>query len=136
MMLGKEGGRGRVSRLLDKAGYGKTAAVKAAEGGSSEHHKDLQRALSSVEKEVHGNAPKARLDRKPRANGGPLTAKRRNALPTSSFAEPKERKYPINDPNHARNALTRVSQNGSSEEKAKVRSAVHRKYPGIGKKKD
>lgn len=61
-----------------------------------------------------------------------LTAKKRNALATSSFAGP-DRSYPINDANHARNALSRVSQFGSPALKAKVRAAVKRKYPGIGK---
>jgi hypothetical protein len=60
-----------------------------------------------------------------------LTAKSRNALPSGSFALPG-RRYPIHDESHARNALSRVSQNGTPEEKAKVRAAVHRKYPGIG----
>lgn len=60
------------------------------------------------------------------------TAARKN-LPTKSFAGPN-RNYPINDKNHARNALARVSQFGSPSEKARVRTAVHRKYPGIGKK--
>ena len=64
---------------------------------------------------------------------GVLTSRKRNALPTSTFALPG-RRYPINDPNHARNALARVSQNGSPEEKAEVRFAVSRKYPGIGQK--
>jgi len=64
-----------------------------------------------------------------------VTTKKRKSLPTSSFAEPGKRAYPINDPNHARNALSRVSQFGSPAEKATVRAAVHRKYPGIGKKK-
>jgi hypothetical protein len=63
-----------------------------------------------------------------------LTAKKRNALKTSSFAEPGERKYPIQDASHARNALARVSQHGTPAEKAKVRAAVKRRYPGIGKK--
>lgn len=63
-----------------------------------------------------------------------LTAKGRKALPTKSFAGP-HRSYPIQDPSHARNALARVSQHGSSAEKAQVRAAVHRKYPGIGKDK-
>jgi hypothetical protein len=69
----------------------------------------------------------------PKKNSGPLTTKKRKALPTSTFALPG-RRYPINDPNHARNALSRVSANGTPAEKAKVRSAVKRKYPGIGKK--
>ena len=63
-----------------------------------------------------------------------LTAARRKKIPTSEFAGP-DRSYPIDTANRARNALSRVSQFGSSEEKAKVRGAVHRKYPVIGKGK-
>ena len=59
-----------------------------------------------------------------------LTSKRRNALPASDFALPG-RRYPIEDKAHARNALARVSANGTPAEKAKVRAAVHRKYPGM-----
>lgn len=62
-----------------------------------------------------------------------LTSKERKRMPAKSFALPGGR-YPIEDKNHARNALARVSQHGSSEEKAKVRAAVHRKYPEIGQK--
>ena len=60
-----------------------------------------------------------------------LTTKARKALPRGDFALPG-RRYPLNDPYHARNALARVSQHGSPAEKSKVRAAVHRKYPGIG----
>lgn len=76
-----------------------------------------------------------------RASGGRLTAARRQSLPKSSFALPGKGEgpkgagagsYPIPDKSHARNALARVSQHGSSAEKAKVRAAVHRKFPGIG----
>jgi hypothetical protein len=63
-----------------------------------------------------------------------LDTKERKALPGQDFAGPG-RSYPINDPNHARNALSRVSQNGSPAEKAEVRSKVHAKYPEIGKDK-
>jgi hypothetical protein len=63
-----------------------------------------------------------------------LTTKARKSLPTSTFALPG-RRYPIEDPNHARNALARVSQHGSSEEKSRVRSAVKRRYPSIGQSK-
>lgn len=59
-----------------------------------------------------------------------LTAAARKHIKPSNFALPGKR-YPINDPAHARNALARVSQFGSPAEKAKVRAAVHRKYPGI-----
>lgn len=53
-------------------------------------------------------------------------------MPKGEFVFPAERRYPVNDANHARNALSRVSQFGSESEKEKVRAAVHRKYPGIG----
>lgn len=61
-----------------------------------------------------------------------LTAKARKAIAPKNFALPGGR-YPVEDASHARNALARVSQFGSSSEKAKVRAKVHAKYPGIGK---
>lgn len=60
-----------------------------------------------------------------------LTAKSRNSIPGKDFALPG-RRYPIEDKNHARNALSRVSGNGTASEKKTVRAAVHRKYPDIG----
>lgn len=61
-----------------------------------------------------------------------LTANARKAIAPKNFALPGGR-YPVEDASHARNALARVSQFGSSSEKAKVRAKVHAKYPGIGK---
>lgn len=68
-----------------------------------------------------------------------LTSSERKRLPTQDFALPGKREggkggYPIPDKAHARNALSRVSQFGSSAEKAKVRAKVHRKFPSIGRK--
>jgi hypothetical protein len=60
-----------------------------------------------------------------------LTTQARNAIPTGEFALPG-RRYPIEDANHARNALARVSAYGTPEEKAKVRIKVKRKFPAIG----
>lgn len=80
-------------------------------------------------------------------NKGHLTAKARQDMPKSDFALPGKGEgpkgagagsYPIPDESHARNALARVAQHGTPEEKARVRAAVHRKFPGIdvgGKKK-
>lgn len=59
-----------------------------------------------------------------------LTAQARAKLKPSQFALPGGR-YPIYNESHARNALARVSQFGTDAEKATVRAAVHRKYPGI-----
>jgi len=60
-----------------------------------------------------------------------LTTEQRKRLPKSVFALPN-RRYPIHDKAHARNALARVSAFGSPREKAIVRRKVHRKYPSIG----
>ena len=61
-----------------------------------------------------------------------LTAAARKKIPGKDFAGP-DRSYPIEDKSHARNALSRVSQHGSPELKARVRAKVHEKFPGIGK---
>jgi len=72
-----------------------------------------------------------------------LSAASRQQMKPSSFALPGKGEgksgkgsgsYPIPDASHARNALARVAQHGSSSEKAQVRAAVKRKFPGIGKK--
>jgi hypothetical protein len=68
-----------------------------------------------------------------RKEGGKLTAKAREHIKTKNFAGP-DRSYPIEDPGHARNALSRVAQHGTPEVKKEVRAKVHAKYPGIGKK--
>ena len=64
-----------------------------------------------------------------------LSYKQRENLPDSSFVYPGERKYPIHDLAHARNALARVSLFGSPEEKSHVRAAVYARYPGLKKRK-
>jgi hypothetical protein len=60
-----------------------------------------------------------------------ITSKGRKRMKSSTFALPKERKYPIPDAAHARNALSRVSQHGSPSEVKRVKAAVHKKFPSI-----
>lgn len=70
-----------------------------------------------------------------------LNAAARKSLPKSDFAvkskaksakgKAKSGSYPIPDASHARNALARSS---GKPEAAKVRAAVERKFPGMGKK--
>ena len=62
-----------------------------------------------------------------------LTAATRKKIPTGEFALPG-RRYPIEDEAHARNALARVSQDGTAAEKATVRRKVHQRFPGIREK--
>lgn len=59
-----------------------------------------------------------------------LTAAARNAIPSGEFALPG-RRYPINDKSHARNAIARASGKPIA---AKVRAAVHRRFPSIGQR--
>jgi hypothetical protein len=63
-----------------------------------------------------------------------LTAKKRKRMKSTTFALPGRRAYPIDTIGRARNALSRVSAHGTAAEKKRVRAAVHRKYPSIGKK--
>lgn len=60
-----------------------------------------------------------------------LTAAGRKHIKETNFAIPEEKKYPIHDMAHARNALARVSQHGTPEERRRVREAVYRKYPSL-----
>lgn len=75
---------------------------------------------------------------------GKLDAKERQSMPKSDFALPGKGEgpkgagagsYPIPDKGHAMAALSRVSANGTSEEKAEVRKKVHDKFPGMGEMK-
>ncbi len=66
-----------------------------------------------------------------------LKAKTRNKLPKSSFGLPGERKYPMPDASHARNALARASQavnagRMSKSTEAKIAAKAHKK---LGTKK-
>jgi hypothetical protein len=77
-----------------------------------------------------------------------LNAAQRRKLPKSDFALPQKLNkgpsgkkmtkgaYPIPDESHARNALSRVSANGTPAQKKEVRAKVHAKYPDIGKMSD
>jgi hypothetical protein len=59
-----------------------------------------------------------------------LTAADRRKLPKKDFAGPDE-SYPDEDEAHAKDALSRVSANGSPKVKAEVRRKVAKKYPDI-----
>jgi hypothetical protein len=62
------------------------------------------------------------------------STKQRKKLRKKQFALPGKRKYPIPDKAHARNALARVAQNGTPSEQRKVKAAVKKRFPSIGKK--
>lgn len=63
-----------------------------------------------------------------------LTAKMRRAIPRGDFAIPEKApgpgSYPIEDRAHGKDALSRSSGKAVA---GRVRRAVHRKYPNLGK---
>lgn len=65
-----------------------------------------------------------------------LDIRQRAALPKKDFAVPSKApgsgSYPVNDSAHAKNALARVSANGTPAVKAAVKKKVASKFPGIG----
>lgn len=63
------------------------------------------------------------------------STKERKKLGKKQFALPGKRKYPIPDKAHARNALARVAQNGTKAEQKKVKAAVRKRFPSLGRKK-
>lgn len=65
------------------------------------------------------------------------TVKGAKRLPSSAFAYPRTRQYPINTRKRARAALSRAAQPGTSGSYSKVAAAVRKRYPGmaVGKSK-
>ena len=63
-----------------------------------------------------------------------LSTKQRKKLSKKEFALPGKRKYPIPDKAHARNALARVAQYGTPAEQRKVKAAVKRRFPSVGRR--
>lgn len=73
-----------------------------------------------------------------------LTTKQRNKLPKSEFGMPGERKYPINNPAHAKNAKSRASQmekagklseSAKAKIDAKANKMLHAKKKKVAKPK-
>jgi len=106
-------------------------------GALSRHRKELQMKCDRGDTKA---CDKLKTLEEKNLNEKDLSAKERRDLPDSDFAlagkgEGPEGKqagsYPIPDEKHGRMALAMVAKHGTSEEKAKVRAAVKRKFPGI-----
>lgn len=68
-----------------------------------------------------------------------LSYQARKKLSSGDFVFPKERSFPIEDRAHAKAALqaaggARSGKPQSPARRAKIRRAVHRKYPSLGGK--
>lgn len=64
-----------------------------------------------------------------------LTAADRDKIKKKNFALPEEEKYPIEDKQHAINAIQRVEGNGTPVEQKEVISKALNAYPSILKNK-
>lgn len=69
-----------------------------------------------------------------RTNARRNTKAGRKRMGSKSFALPGKKKYRIDDKAHARNALARVAQHGTSAEKKQVRAKVTRRFPSLKKR--
>jgi hypothetical protein len=71
-----------------------------------------------------------------------LNANKRDKLPDSSFAFPKERKMPLNDASHVRNAVARfnqvegVSTAAKKTARTKIEKAAKKKGVHLSKRPD
>jgi hypothetical protein len=81
------------------------------------HHKEFVMATTKQKTAARRNIAKARKVQSTRAHGaksprhgGGLTTAEKNDLPASKFAFPKERKEPLTDAGHVRNAVARFDQ--------------------------
>ena len=117
-------------------------ADKKQQGGSLRHKVWPASASMKMPKEETEMSPliKATMEKIHFMRDDKLSYKERQGLSKSQFALPGKGEgpegkqggsYPIPDESHARNALARVSQHGTTAEKAKVKSAVEKKFPDI-----
>ena len=111
-------------RLQEELGIlGKPVEKISSEEKVAYTEKDLVDSINAFEAELVAGQVKIAKE---------LTEGAREDLPDSAFALPG-RKYPISDVAHAKNALARVSQFGTSAERETVRKKVYAKYPELKK---
>ena len=91
----------------------------------------MKPAMTAKERKEHAQAMGRHMVKRGSRKAKKLTSAERKALPATAFVFPKTRQYPIHDIAHARNALARVSANGTPSEKKKVVAAVYKKFPSL-----
>lgn len=105
--------------------------------GTAQGKKDARAKYDKPRKEYKKGANPGKLSTPKLKEARVLTQKGRVRIKEKNFAIPGKGgpgstgRYPIHDTRHARNALTRVNQYGTPEEKSQVYAAVAKKYPGL-----
>lgn len=62
------------------------------------------------------------------------TAASKRPKSRSAYAIPEKKKYPLDSLARARNAIARVQQHGTPEEKRRVFAAIRRRYPALARR--
>ena len=127
-------------RLVSRVGQTRGDVDKHV-GKMIKRDKGISKAVDKLSKEEEMSPLiRAAIDKIHTMREDKLSYKERQNLSKGEFALPGKGggpegkqggSYPIPDESHARNALARVSQHGTPAEKAKVKAAVERKFPGI-----
>jgi hypothetical protein len=87
---------------------------------------------SSSRRRMRVSATQRRRGLEPKTSQHPLSSQVEREIPTSKFAFPKERKEPLSDPGHVRNAIARfnqvegVSQAERNAARRRIKSAAKR----------
>jgi len=89
-------------------------------------------AKRNIKKAVSVSAARRRKGMEPKRGKHPLSSQAEREIPASKFAFPKERKEPLTDARHVRNAIARFNQVEDVSEKE--RSAAWRRIKTAAKK--
>ena len=89
-------------------------------------------ARRNIKKAVSVSATRRRKGMTPKRGKHPLSSRAKREIPSGRFAFPKERKEPLSDPRHVRNAVARFNQvEGVTEAE---RNAAWRRIKSAAKK--
>jgi len=84
-------------------------------------------ARRNIKKAVSVSAARRRKGAAPKRGKHPLSSRAEREIPSSKFAFPKERKEPLTDPRHVRNAVARFNQAERNAAWRRIKSAA-KKY--------
>ena len=91
-------------------------------------------ARQNIKKAVRVSAERRKADKDPKRGHHPLSSHAEGELPDTKFAFPEQRKEPLSDARHVRNAIARFDQvEGVSD---KERSSAWRRIKAAAKKYD
>ena len=85
-------------------------AARSPKEDSMSTQRQKSAARKNVRKAQKASATRRKAGKSPKSGRHPLTSHTENELSASKFAFPKERKEPLTDARHVRNAIARFNQ--------------------------